>query len=349
MVNTVKRGAGRPAATARSNKAAQRTPLPPRPGQISDEMLAEAAHRVQLEDMTAVQLRAYAREKGFQIPGLSKMAKDGVLREILAAEDDTEVAEAEEPTPEEIEEEERHESAKDDGFSSKSSKAKEVAQQQRNAKEIAEVTAKRHPEITPAAKALGGTKSAVKAQTFCAEAVKLGWDSDAKSEGESTTVVATRGDESLEISWLGGVFQGETCVYHHAGRTAIKIHNASAAKKRMALPPEQAAEEARKVTAHKAIRGGVRKSSPGARRVKDLPFSEASLDQEVLNVLYGKKITWLNGTSATEESDRVPSPQEVRKSANAPKIGEGPRGRFITFPGQSGFRDVLLSSITEVR
>lgn len=33
-MNTVKKGAGRPAATARSNRHAQRTPLPPRPGQV---------------------------------------------------------------------------------------------------------------------------------------------------------------------------------------------------------------------------------------------------------------------------------------------------------------------------
>lgn len=333
MVTTVKRGAGRPAATSRKDKAAQRTPLPPRPGQISDEMLAHAAHVVSLQDKTAIQLRAYAREKGYKIPGLSKMAKDDVLREILAAEE----------SGEDIKTERTEE---------------EAARGRQSAQAAGKITGERLAVDTKTAKAMpakqaekvgGNTKSELKAAAFAEEAINLGWTWDMQTEGESTTVVVKRGDETLEISWLGGVFQGDTCVYQHAGRTAIKIHNASAAKKRMAVPAAEAEQEARKVTAHKAARGGVRKSSVTTRRARELPFTEASLDQEVLDALCGRTITWVNGTSGTEDSARIPQPSDVKKLTNAPKIGEGNRGRHITFNSASGARTVLLSSIIEVR
>jgi hypothetical protein len=335
MVTTVKRGAGRPAATSRKDKAAQRTPLPPKPGTITDEMLEHAAHIVTLQDKTAVQLRAYAREKGYKIPGLSKMAKDDVLREILAAED----TEAEKPAEEKPKTQPRRPMGD----------AKATGQRLEAAAKAVQAKAPKAMPAKQAEKVGGNTKSELKAAAFAEDAIALGWTWDMETEGELTKVVVRRGEETLEISWLGGVFQGETCVYQHAGRTAIKVHNASAAKKRMAVPAEAAEQEARKVAAHKALRGGGRQKSDAKKSLKALPFTEASLDQEVLDALYGRRITWLNGTSDAEESDRVPSPREVKKAANAPKIGEGPRGRFITFTGQSGFRDVLISSITEVR
>lgn len=319
MTTTVGKGANRPAAKARTAKAAQRTPLPPRKGQITDEQIQQAAHIVELQNMGVVALRKYAREHGFSITGANRMQKDELLQEILAAEDAPVAAQgltkrtaetlvSKLPTP-----------AKQ---AVKGDKAKAVPSQK-------------------------GTKSETKAADFLAEAKLLSWAGTSETSGETTKVTVTRGAEAIEITWINGVFQGDSCVYQHAGRSAIKVHNASAAKKRMGATPDQAQEEAQKVTAHKAARAP--KKTPLAARRSKLPFTDASMDQEVLDAVYGKFITWVNGTSDTEDTDRVPTPQEVRKAANAPKIGEGPRGRFITFTGQSGFRDVLVSSIVRVR
>lgn len=334
MTTTVRKGAGRPKATERSNRAAQRTPLPPKPGTISDEMLAEAAHRVQLEDKTAVQLRAYAREKEYKIPGISKMAKDDLLREILAAE-----------SPEE-------ETA--EGFTSTAVlAATEQAAKTSKAKTTAKATpAKKAMPAEQAVKTGGNTKSEIKAAAFAEEAIKLGWKWEMSTEGELSTVVAKRGEETLEISWLNGVFQGETCVYQHAGRTGIKVHNASAAKKRMAVPAEEAAQEAQKVTAHKATRGGVRKSGDvKARQPKALPFNDASLDDDVIAALRGKTITWVNSISKTEESARVPDEGERNSKGRVRSVTmrEDESGRSINFTDASGFKAVRISSITEVK
>jgi hypothetical protein len=334
MTTTVRKGAGRPKATERSNRAAQRTPLPPKPGTITDEMLAEAAHRVELESRTAVQLRAYAREKGYGIPGLSKMAKDDILREILAAE-----------SSDQAEEEQGLTSKAVAAATGEAAKAK----RQPASKASKAIPAK---QIAPGAEALGGTKSAIKAQAFCAEAVKMDWSATAKTEGESTTAIVTRGEETIEITWINGVFQGETCVYSHVGRTGIKIHNASAAKKRMAVPPEAAADEARKVTAHKAARGGARRSTDAkAGRPKELPFNDSSLDDEVIASLRGKTITWMNSISGTEESTRVPAEGERSGKGRIIQVTmrEDESGRSINFPGQGGFRSIRISSITEVK
>jgi hypothetical protein len=196
----------------------------------------------------------------------------------------------------------------------------------------------------------------VKATAFAAEALRLDWKAEAVlTAGDLVTVTATRGEEVIVIQWAGGVFQ-DNCSYRHNGRTPIKLRNASAAKQRMAVPPATADQEAAKVTAHKAVKAKASRPASGQRR---LPFTEASLDQEVLDAVYGKRITWTNSISELAEEDRVPALAEstrladgsrgTKKQHHAPRITEGPRGRVLEFVGANGFRAVALAQITRVR
>lgn len=205
---------------------------------------------------------------------------------------------------------------------------------------------------------LGGTiiatpasaKSNLKAHAFMDDAIAAGWSASEDWPGEDRWVVeVTRGQEKIVIEWQDGVFV-DSCEYSHAGRTPIKLRNASAAKKRLTVPPAVAAEEAQKVSAHKVAQAPRAVRSPGTVRGA-LPFSEASLDADVIEVLGGRRITWLNTISGTEEEDQVIVPVRDGKGrlANQPKITEGKRGRTLTFVGAGGWHDVLLASICRVR
>jgi hypothetical protein len=205
-------------------------------------------------------------------------------------------------------------------------------------------------ESKPVEKSSEGTKSEAKAAAFIMSAKELGWDAKEQvTEGELTSVTVARGDERIEISWQAGVFVGETCLYYHPGRNAIKVHNASAAKKRMAMTPEASHAEASKVAAHRATR--TPGSKPTERKPRALPFSETSLDQEVIDAVRGKTIVWTNSISGRQEEARVPADGERTKRGNVYEVSmkEGKAGRALSFTDSNGTHSVRVSSITEVR
>jgi hypothetical protein len=219
---------------------------------------------------------------------------------------------------------------------------------------------KKAPKKAPSAavQATGGaTVSESKAAAFEAASANLGWATVRATDGDRTSVEAKRGDERIFIEWLGGVFQGDSCVYTLGSRT-IKLRNASAAKQQMGKSPESAAAETAKAATVR--RPGVPKAER-RKAPRALPFTEASLDDDVLTALHGKKITWTSRITGTEESDRVPAPVEgagpdpatgerlTKKQHHKPRITEGPHGRVLHFLGSAGFRSVLVSQITEVR
>lgn len=212
-------------------------------------------------------------------------------------------------------------------------------------------------------------KSVAKAERFVQEASDLGWvyvkgDSAATVYAQTPGifgVTVARGGESIIIEWDRGVFQGDTCYYSHSARTPIKLRNASHAKKVMAIPAATADEEARKVSAHKVTRP-IRKSAAEAttERRMALPFDPGTaLDQEILDALYGRRISWTNEISGAIEEERVPplaatvrladgSPGTAKQS-HAPRIRPGKSGRSIEFVCGTGFRSVRVSSIVAVR
>jgi Rho termination factor, N-terminal domain len=336
MTTTVKRGAGRPAAAEKTNRHAQRTPLPPKAGVVEDAREVIASTSQPYGDMTVAQLRVIARH--LLVEGSRSMRRGDLLNAILEAEK----AAAKAQTPERV----RRAEAKVDA----------ALKPTKTEKAIDDAFATSPAVVTEVNKRLD-SKSGAKAEAFVNEAMRLGWEGSAVLAGtaDRVTVTVKRGDEAIDIEWIGGVFRGD-CYYHHAGRTAIKLRNASAAKQRMAIPPAKANEEAARVTAHKSIRPKAGKAPSATRK---LPFTEASLDQEVLDALYGKEITYTNRISGADETDRVPRPTEDvrladgtpgrKKQGHPPTLSEGPDGRVLNFVGSAGFKTVLLSQINRVR
>jgi hypothetical protein len=328
----VTKGTNRPAHTARTNRHAQRTPLPPKPGQVEDaqEVIAStpkrASQRQNFEDaiilekvvpqygkMTQAQLLKAAQDLGLEPP---KSAPKGKLLNAILAKEKSDRADAKvdqalagDPKADAI----------DAAFEVPSSKPQ--------------------PQT-------GVTKSRAKANDFIGVAASLGWAADATSDGDHTQLTIRRGGESIDLAWDHGVFQ-HPCTYSFNGRTVL-LRNASAAKARMAIAAEAAEEETARVAVRKTQRAE-KAATPKKARTKALPFSELSTDQEVLDAVEGKTIKWVSSLTGAEDTDRVPAAKEIRRKANQPKIQEAESGRVLTFPGSSGFRSVRVSSIIAVR
>lgn len=280
--------------------------------------------------MTVAQLQAAAKLLGVGIPGLSRMAKGALLTAILEWEQAAvKVAKRPvafpEPTAVDI--------ALDEALP--------IIEQ-------AEVE-----EILAAPVAVGGgletldeggKKSLAKAASFLEEAARRGWIPEKLGTQDPAHygVTVARGGERIEIEWLGGVFQGDTCYYSHSARTPVKLRNASHAKKMMAVPAAQADQEAQKVSAHKLTRPG-RKSAAEANteRRKALPFDvETATDEEVCAAVTGRGVAWTNEISGAVEDAYV---------TRTPTMQAGSSGRSIRFISTTGYRSVRVSSIVSVR
>lgn len=308
MTATVARGAGRASATQRRNRHAQTTPLPPK-GSI-ETPVNDSTHP-RYGTMTLPELRKVALEAG--IPGAMRLTKGKALNALL----------------------EHERQSQEIATHGKRTTVPPKARQK---------PVKKAPSV--AAKATdGASRSEPKATDFEAAATNLGWSTKREArEGDVIVVVASRGDESIGIEWAAGVFQ-PPCVYNYGGR-AIQLRNASAAKQRMAMKPEEAAEETDRVVTRK-VNATVRSTAP-RRRKMELQL-DALLDDDLIEALQGKTITWVNAISKEEESARVPLRSETRKPTNKTRINEGPRGREIWFVTSAGFRHVLVNAIVAVR
>jgi len=342
MTNYVKRGAGRATHAEKTNRHAQRTPLPPKPGQVeaAKEVIAAAQPETNFSSMTVAALRAYARDH--EMSTVTKLTRKP---ELVAAITKVEAS--------------RQAIAKKNrsiGATMRKAAPAKKAPAKKVAPLVAPSTSDGRLTTETIVAKLGGTKSDVKAASFARVADSLGWRVDTlSSRDDHTEVTAQRGSEEIHIGWVGGVFIYDECLYTYASHTPIKLRNASAAKKRMTMSEKEADQEAgakrsaRGFGTQREPRSSGKDGSPVEKPKRSQKFGEAMLDEDVLDSVRGHKITWINRISGAEESDRVPTPDEHRRNSQAQaKMGEGNDGRFISFLGLTGFRTVLVSSIIHV-
>lgn len=378
MTTNVPKGAGRATATAKRNKHAQRTPLPPKAGSAGAKAIAaakcpggEEAHYAHLDandecpwcdmdpktgevaevaasnlihaevielkgkpygEMTVAELRKVAQS--LMVSGYKAMRRADLLNAILEAE--------------------KAVAANAKRFEGRdlAAEAFEVAEKSKPAKparepKVIESDCSGDPNV-PVTE--GQAKSLAKAEAFLLAAAALGWAEYARSAPDQETygVIVGRGEERIAISWMNGVFVGEECYHSHPARTPRKVINASAAKKIMAIPPAQADEEARKVSAHKASRPRREKGAAATTAGrKALPFDpETATDEEVLQyVKHGSVLSWTNEISGDIDSARVSRPSPSGRV----KIRHGKSGRSVEFLGETGFRSVRITSIIRIR
>jgi hypothetical protein len=226
MTTVVTKGTNRPAAAARTRKAAQRTPLPPK-GSTGDAEKMQAVIEEAVAEVTATPARKRAAKKAL------KVALDSVAAETKAADP---VA-VKKPTK-----------------AAAKKMAAEVAAVEKGLEDVVKADPKRKTEpSTP-----GQTKTAAKAARFIAELEELdaGWSPITPSafSGDLQTVVAKRAEgERIEISWNAGVYVPGSGKYVAGGRERV-LRNASdilknwAPKKTSELQPKRPAGKAKPAT-----------------------------------------------------------------------------------------------------
>lgn len=164
------------------------------------------------------------------------------------------------------------------------------------------------------------------------------------------------GGEFIEVRWDGNaikelivVSDGKTLKYVR-NVAALKRHLAGSAEERAAIfaekpkaVPKPRTEKSQDATERRAERA---KSS---RRRKPLPFNPDSPDQQILDAVQGRKITWLTRIAHTEEEDRIEPARNTDKGKFYISHAEREGLRQLQFVGSCGFRSVYIDAITAVR
>lgn len=164
------------------------------------------------------------------------------------------------------------------------------------------------------------------------------------------------GGEFIEVRWDGNaikelivVSDGKTLKYVR-NVAALKRHLAATAEERKAVfvekpkaAPKPKAQKAQDATERRVARA---KSS---RRRKALPFTPDSPDEQILDAVRGRKITWLTRLAHTEEEDRIEPQRNTDKGKFYISHGELEGYRQLQFVGSCGFRAVYVDAITAVR
>lgn len=139
--------------------------------------------------------------------------------------------------------------------------------------------------------------AAEKAIAFLADVKAANWEGSLEVSGELAVATASRGEESIVISWEGT--RHRDCFYKFGSRELV-LRNSSACRKRMALSVEEAGAEAEQAAgsgARRVRRGAAEQDEPSAPTratvASRLPFSLASDTSEtILGSLLGHRLVW---------------------------------------------------------
>lgn len=261
MNTTVRRGAGRPAATRKRNRHSQTTALPPKAAKsAAPDPAAETPveAREQYGLMTIPELKARAGQLHVKpVP----RTKGALLNAILEAERNVKHLAAVAAAVEEPQEPGWDGAAPSDAI------------EQRGAR---------------------------KAEKLAAEITPHGWSTPevtALAAGR-VTAVSRRGAEVLTVVWDSGVFDYELSGHIIQDRTT-KIRNVSHGRQLAARPAAEAAAELARVSSNRSFRPREpRTSTPKGKMPFD---PETSSDAEVIAALLGRHVVWVNRISNLEE------------------------------------------------
>lgn len=327
-MQTVKRGAGRPAAAARKAKHAQHDPLPRSHttaviGEVVAGMLDTTTEDV-YGRMTVPELRARLEALGGK--ATSKATKGQLMNLILEAERSAKIK------ADHVQEYQDAVSANPNPFAEENSAPAVVAATE-----------------TPDG---GDPKGRAKADKLQNELYPHGWAFSARNcDGNRVEAVLVRGSEVLTVVWDGGVFNYEETGHLVADRHT-KVRNVSAAIRLGQRPAEAAESDLGRVVANKRFKPAVpRGVSAGKRKALEGLDLASATAEELLGRLAGMTVEWVNRVSngtevATISTDpkffRVDEREDGRVLQFA--AGEIVKGRFVG----TGFRAARLDQIVRV-
>lgn len=187
------------------------------------------------------------------------------------------------------------------------------------------------PEASPE----GDTKAHRNVQTFSSN----GWTVTVQVDGTYAELIALRGTEAIHQAWEAGVYHNDSATYTIADRT-VRTRNVAEAKRWAARSPEAAQAELAKVGSNKAFV----KKAPEALVRYELPFDAKTVtEMDLWNHLTGKGVRWHNRLSNSEETAIV---------GGSPRwfsIQEYAGTRIVQFVCQAqGFRAFKLDNLLAV-
>lgn len=160
--------------------------------------------------------------------------------------------------------------------------------------------AKRAPDKVAAPTVAPPAAKASKAQQFALAAEEAGWKVERIVKGSRKTVLATRGEETIDCNWENDRSMTPLGSHIVAGHVE-KFKHVTVAIKKLSVPAEVAASSIKPAKVDRAEKG--------TRRVQMVvPFSpKESSDNEVLAALRGHTVKWTNHFTDIEESAVVPA------------------------------------------
>jgi len=185
-------------------------------------------------------------------------------------------------------------------------------------------------------------KSANEKAAFIVDfAAKAKWTGTVKVVDEATTVLLTRGKETVEIR-----YDGNSCKempYVTFDGQVRQVRNAAAALAVVGSSAKANAAVFANRTEHKA---GMRKASPVRRapgaRAKAAVLTLDGDEDEIKAKLLGKRVIWTNRISGELEEDDI---TESRNRNGHFYV----RGGQVSFVGSYGFRSVRIDQLVAVR
>lgn len=192
-----------------------------------------------------------------------------------------------------------------------------------------------------------------KHERVLAVAKEHGWTANVSPAGDSITLAAVRGAESMLITWVNGGLQ-HPLTYSLAGVRDVKLRNVAAALKQMAEQPNYSTSRARRPTV----------DTDGEEIPREaLPFEMDDDDAVIIRAVRGKVIIWKNSMVDQYERGQVPPPMRLevpdgkggkkrilRTSRNIYLTTSAAGRRILTFPAvNEQFRSVGLDAIVAIR
>lgn len=344
MTTNVPKGAGRAAHTAKTNKHAQRTPLPPKGATrgVSKKESAEAIAEV-VEESKMLKARSRGRKVASKAP--------------------TSTAPAAEPVPASPAPRKRKAAAThSEGVSSLQSLLPSVGGKAKKAPRATSKPTKASPDpVTPESREKPGAAkegaflvpSGSKAQQLLGFALGVGWECELEpGVMGSEIVVAVRDPETVRVTFRDNKLDlAEMPTHEYAGRM-VKLRNVSAAKKVMETSPEDASKAQPLSSPRRERKERDRDEDTGRVVVsRRLPWEsdEEPTNEQVLEFVRGRKLVWRNGLTGTYDEAHVkPSPVGEQRFLT---IVIAPNGkRVLNFTSvEGGFRSVYVENLVQIR
>jgi hypothetical protein len=171
-------------------------------------------------------------------------------------------------------------------------------------------------------------KGAAKASKLTAAIVGHGWTSDSPhGDGDKVTFVARRGGETLTVAWLGGVYQYDESAHLVHDRTT-RLRNVSAAIKLAGRSAAEVEAEYGKVISNRRFRPAQTKAAeghlqgvPADKRL--FPAPSGVTQDELWAALAGYRVVWVNRVSNMTES------ATVSQNARFFNVRHNPKGELM--------------------